>query len=186
LLDKCVYPFGIDPIWSVASNDLNFTNSLKMKIAVIIAVVHMTLGLVVKGLNCWQMKKKAHIIIDVLPQIVFLLAVFGYMDYLILYKWLREWSTPPPSIITTMINIPLELGATTDCCGGQPMWGMFGSTSQDKIQQFLFIVALITIPAMFILPLLYEWLVRRSKRVRESELDFKDELRLSEVNSKFN
>ena len=27
----CVYPFGIDPKWYIASNELNFFNSFKMK-----------------------------------------------------------------------------------------------------------------------------------------------------------
>lgn len=89
LREGCVYPVGVDPIWSVSANDLNFTNSLKMKISVIIAIVHMTLGLIVKGLNCWYLGKKIRIILDVLPQATFLLAIFGYMDFLIVYKWLH-------------------------------------------------------------------------------------------------
>jgi len=36
--EDCVYPFGIDPKWYIASNELNYFNSLKMKMAVIIGV----------------------------------------------------------------------------------------------------------------------------------------------------
>jgi hypothetical protein len=48
------------------------------------------------------------------------------MDFLIVYKWLNFWSpADAPSVITTMINIPLKLGKTEECCnGGQPMWGL--------------------------------------------------------------
>jgi len=46
-----VYGVGLDPVWAVAENNLNFVNSLKMKISVIIAVVHMTLGVFVKAGN---------------------------------------------------------------------------------------------------------------------------------------
>jgi V-type H+-transporting ATPase subunit a len=159
---------GVDPVWSISINDLNFTNSLKMKISVIIAVVHMTLGLVVKAINCWHLDKKIRILLDVLPQTIFLLAVFGYMDLLIVYKWLHQWTAYAPSIITTMIDIPLEIGSTTDCCGGQPMWGTYGDTSQDKIQLFLLVIALISIPAMFFLPLLHESLARKVRKRRES------------------
>ena len=49
--DECVYGFGLDPVWAVTKDNLNFTNSLKMKISVIIAVVHMTLGVFVKATN---------------------------------------------------------------------------------------------------------------------------------------
>lgn len=48
--------------------------------------------------------------------------LFGYMDFLIIFKWLQPWDemyddkTPPqqwaPSIITTMMNIGLEMGKT--------------------------------------------------------------------------
>lgn len=40
----CVYPFGFDPKWFRASNDLNYFNSYKMKFAVIIGVFQMTFG----------------------------------------------------------------------------------------------------------------------------------------------
>jgi len=30
-----------------------------------------------------------------------------------------------------MINLPLKLGKTQDCCGGQPLWGEPGNTSQN-------------------------------------------------------
>lgn len=54
----CVYPFGVDPAWGVASNNLNYINSLKMKISVIIAVVHMTLGVFIKATNAIYFRSK--------------------------------------------------------------------------------------------------------------------------------
>ena len=44
-----------------------------------------------------------------------MILLFGYMDFLIIYKWLQDWgynSAVAPSIITTMINLPLKLGKT--------------------------------------------------------------------------
>jgi V-type H+-transporting ATPase subunit a len=36
---ECVYPIGLDPKWYIASNELMFFNSFKMKFAVIYGVI---------------------------------------------------------------------------------------------------------------------------------------------------
>lgn len=53
----CVYPFGVDPVWGRAQNNLIFVNSLKMKISVIIAIIHMTMGIIVKAFNSRYFRK---------------------------------------------------------------------------------------------------------------------------------
>lgn len=55
---NCVYPFGVDPVWYRAENELMFMNSLKMKLAVIIGVIHMVFGIVLKGINTLHFKKR--------------------------------------------------------------------------------------------------------------------------------
>ena len=40
----CTYPFGLDPKWTVASNELAFVNSLKMKLSVILGIFQMCMG----------------------------------------------------------------------------------------------------------------------------------------------
>lgn len=39
IIPNCTYPLGLDPKWYIATNELSFMNSLKMKLAVIIGVV---------------------------------------------------------------------------------------------------------------------------------------------------
>jgi V-type H+-transporting ATPase subunit a len=87
----CVYPFGVDPIWGRSSNELVFVNSLKMKISVIIAIVHMTLGVIIKAYNSIYFKKKLDFYFEFIPQFLFLFLLFGYMDFLIIFKWLKLW-----------------------------------------------------------------------------------------------
>jgi len=50
---------------------------------------------------------------EFLPQIIVLLALFGYMDLMIIIKWLTNWEgqeSNAPSVITTMIDMFLNMG----------------------------------------------------------------------------
>lgn len=88
---------------------------MKMKLSVIIGVIHMTAGVLLKASNAMYFKSKMDFVFEFIPQILFLLLLFGYMDFLIIYKWTVDWGLFPanaPSIITTMINLPLNLGRT--------------------------------------------------------------------------
>lgn len=66
---------------------MQFTNSLKMKIAVILGVTHMMLGLGIKIINGIRRRKYLIIFTQTMPQIIFMLCTFVYMDFLIIYKW---------------------------------------------------------------------------------------------------
>ncbi len=65
--EGCVYPFGLDPKWYIASNELNFFNSLKMKMAVIIGVIQMSFGIILKGLNACYFNQPLDFIFEFVP-----------------------------------------------------------------------------------------------------------------------
>jgi V-type H+-transporting ATPase subunit a len=110
----CTYPFGVDPAWERSSNELQFVNSLKMKLAVILGVIHMVFGIGLKAVNCLHFGRKIDFYFEFIPQMMFMVLIFGYMDFLIVFKWLKYYSptqvNSAPSIISTMINIPLKMG----------------------------------------------------------------------------
>jgi len=68
-----------------------FTNSLKMKMAVIIGVIHMIFGLFLKLYNCIRKKKYLDMFVLAIPQLIFMICTFVYMDYLIIYKWMNNY-----------------------------------------------------------------------------------------------
>ena len=110
---ECVYPFGIDPIWGKSSNEITYINSFKMKMAVIIGVIHMMFGIFMRGWNNINTKSAIDFIFEFLPMTIFMSAAFVFMDALIIYKWLTDFSTingnEGVSIITIMINMPMGL-----------------------------------------------------------------------------
>lgn len=67
----------MDPIWAKAENNTTFINSLKMKLAVIIGVIHMLLGVFMKGCNAVQFKSKLDFFCEFVPQLIFLVLTFA-------------------------------------------------------------------------------------------------------------
>jgi len=58
-----------------------------MKISVIIAVLQMSMGILMKGFNAMYFKRLVDFFFEFIPQIIFLIALFGWMDILIIAKW---------------------------------------------------------------------------------------------------
>lgn len=114
--DDCVYPIGIDPAWYMGTNELTFLNSLKMKLAVILGILHMSLGICLKAFNATYFKNKLDFYFEFVPQIILMMVLFGYMDLLIIVKWCTDYSGhehEAPSVITSMIEMALNGGATS-------------------------------------------------------------------------
>eukprot|EP01130_Rhizamoeba_saxonica_P015557 TRINITY_DN7019_c0_g1_i1.p1 TRINITY_DN7019_c0_g1~~TRINITY_DN7019_c0_g1_i1.p1 ORF type:complete len:814 (-),score=177.13 TRINITY_DN7019_c0_g1_i1:30-2471(-) len=153
------YPFGVDPVWKGADNELLYYNSLKMKMSVILGVTHMLTGLLFKAMNGVYFDKKEDIWFEFLPQLLFLSSVFGYLCFLIFFKWtipFIENDQSHDSPLTTQ-SAPLLLNV---------LIYMFLPTKNDTqalysgqgiVQGILAILALICIPWMLIPKPLYLW-----------------------------
>lgn len=79
-------------MWQLATNELSFINSFKMKLAVLIGIVHMSAGVCIKAVNARFFKQRLDFYFEFIPQILFLILTFGYMDFLIIKKWLTDWT----------------------------------------------------------------------------------------------
>merc|ERR1711871_1176227 len=122
-----VYPFGLDPSWHNAENSLPFQNSMKMKFSVILGVSQMIFGAFLKTSNAIYFRKPLDFIFECIPMITFAFGFFGYMLFLIFYKWSIDWNNSPsgmaggynpPALINQLINMALSPGAVKD-----PLYG---------------------------------------------------------------
>uniref|UniRef100_A0A665V761 V-type proton ATPase subunit a n=1 Tax=Echeneis naucrates TaxID=173247 RepID=A0A665V761_ECHNA len=156
---KGPYPLGIDPIWNLAINRLSFMNSYKMKMSVILGIVHMTFGVILSTYNHLHFRKKYNLYLVFLPEILFLLCLFGYLVFMIFYKWLvfsAKDSRHAPSILIHFINMFLMQGNTI-----QPLY-----PGQAVFQVFLVVIAVLSVPVLLLgKPVYLYWLHNGSHRL---------------------
>ncbi|CAG2105342.1 unnamed protein product [Medioppia subpectinata] len=149
--DSLPYPFGIDPIWQVSTNKILFLNTYKMKTSVILGVIQMMFGVMLSIINHIHFKRYSNIFLEFIPQVIFLAGIFGYMDFMIFWKWFLYDSTNSgcaPSILITLINMFLfKSGTDTDPCYlSVPLY-----EGQTLVQTILIVVVVICIPWMLVI-----------------------------------
>lgn len=115
LMEGRTYPMGVDPVWQVADNKILFLNSFKMKMSIVFGVSHMLFGLAQSVVNYNHFKERSSIILQFVPQVIFLCLLFGYMVFMIFFKWIvfdpksEERFSPgcAPSVLVMFINMML-------------------------------------------------------------------------------
>lgn len=153
------YPLGIDPIWNLATNRLTFLNSYKMKMSVILGIIHMSFGVILSTYNHTYFRKKYNLYLVFLPELLFLLCLFGYLAFMIFYKWLffsAKDATQAPSILIHFINMFLMQGDAV-----QPLY-----PGQAGLQVFLMVIAVLAVPVLLLgKPVYLYWLHKGSHRL---------------------
>jgi V-type H+-transporting ATPase subunit a len=147
-----IYPYGVDPIWQLGTNKIIFLNSFKMKLSIIFGVLHMIFGVVMSTINYNHFKRRADIFLVFLPQVIFLVLLFGYMCFMMFFKWVTygpKLEAPyatycAPSVLIYFINMMLfgENKALYKGCEDYMFEG------QQQIQMIFVFVALLCIPWM--------------------------------------
>lgn len=159
------YPYGIDPAWQISSNKIIFLNSFKMKLSVIVGVLQMLFGVMISLCNHINAKSWTSIVFEFIPQLIFLLSLFGYMIILIFVKWLRTWSPPSnaPSILIDFINMFLMKYPNEN--EPQTIYLNPWYPHKQEIQTILLILALLQVPIMLLVkPIIKVFFSNRQKR----------------------
>lgn len=161
-----VYPIGLDPTWQVASNKIIFLNSYKMKLSIIFGVVHMIFGVCMSVINNVHFKRKVNIILEFMPQLIFLVLLFAWMVFMMFFKWVAYGpeNEPPfspgcaPSVLILFINMMLFKST-------EPPHGCneFMFDAQSTIQTVFVLISLLCIPWMLLGKPLYVICTRKNK-----------------------
>lgn len=155
-----VYPFGLDPGWHGADNALIFTNSYKMKMSIVLGVIHMSFALTLQIPNHLRFKRFSDIYTNFIPQMLFMQSIFGYLVVCILYKWSIDWSkspTAPPSLLNMLIDMFLSPGTVDSRTQLYP--------GQGLVQVMLLLIAAICVPWLLCVKPYLQW--REMKRIQE-------------------
>ncbi|TMW44882.1 hypothetical protein DOY81_010040 [Sarcophaga bullata] len=162
-----VYPLGLDPIWQLATNKIIFLNTYKMKLSIITGVLHMIFGVCMSVVNFVHFKRVSSIVLEFLPQILFLVLLFGYMVFMMFFKWVQysaqavdQPETPgcAPSVLIMFINMML-FKSTPPLLGCKE----FMFEGQNTLQMiFVFIALRFCIPWMLLGKPLYIMFTRKN------------------------
>jgi V-type H+-transporting ATPase subunit a len=169
------YPFGLDPIWQVSENKLKFINSYKMKMSIILGVIQMSFGVLLGLFNYVHFKRYFAIISDFIPQILFLLCIFGWLCVMMFVKWCMTYDPvyQAPSLLIATINMFLQFAqspkvtcfgeeeASGRCSVEDNQYSVFGPTQelatfQKAIQTIFVIIAVACIPWMLLVNPIYK------------------------------
>lgn len=182
------YPFGIDPIWMISENKIPFTNSFKMKMAVILGLMQMTFGTV---LGVWNhtyfkdrtgfppprsvlertLRRTLNIWAQFIPEIIFLLSLFGYLVFMIIYKWMLPLGAPygqraccSRSILILFINMFMPAPQQFDDKGHPkppPCYQQQLYDGQAGVQMVILLLALVSAPWLLCAKPLYLFYLSR-------------------------
>uniref|UniRef100_A0A8D3BZ81 V-type proton ATPase subunit a n=1 Tax=Scophthalmus maximus TaxID=52904 RepID=A0A8D3BZ81_SCOMX len=152
------YPFGIDPIWGMSNNKLSFLNSYKMKMSVIIGIIHMTFGVCLSFFNYLHFGKISSVFFVLIPELFFIVSLFGYLVFMVVFKWIAY--TPAQSKIAPSILIHfIDMFLFSDNPDNPPLYG-----GQSVVQKVLVVLALCSVPVLLVGKPTYEYITFKRRR----------------------
>lgn len=143
------YPIGFDPAWKASKTGLLFFNSYKMKLSIVLGVSQMVMGIILSYRNANFFKQRLEILYVFIPQMIFMNAIFGYLVFLIILKWLINANAAScsadafcnsPDLKSVLIGMFMNPGNIPD--------DMIMFRGQREIQFLFLVMAVIAVPWM--------------------------------------
>ena len=148
-----------------------------MKISLIFGIIHMSFGVMLSLWNKISKRQYAHIFLEFLPQLIFLLGIFGYLVLMIFIKWIyygANYDGPfsehcAPNLLITFINMMLMKTVETDlkmvdCHVNGMEYDVYMYPGQAGLQRFLLFFGVIQVPIILFGKPLHKLYTRRQSR----------------------
>ncbi|CAG5122024.1 unnamed protein product [Candidula unifasciata] len=181
--NSSAYLIGVDPIWQSAKNKILFLNSLKMKMAIILGVIHMLFGVCLSVFNHLHFRSYIDIFVKFIPELLFLGCLFGYLVAMIFYKWIMfdaSRASCAPALLIHYINM-FMFKYTSPINGELCDPNLTFYKGQDTTQYIMFFLAILSIPVLLIAKPVYVVVTRRSRAKKSDSYHPSDPLIFNEV-----
>ncbi|CAH0578068.1 unnamed protein product [Chrysodeixis includens] len=175
---RAPYPWGKDPVWALAKNKIMYENSTKMKLSIIVGVIHMIFGIILSFFNYRYFKNTYSIFLQFFPELIFLTLLFFWLVILIYLKWFwySAKSDDPdlgtscaPQILILFIDMAL-LAETKPVTEGCTRGYMF--KDQRTVQMSLLGLSMLCIPVLLLgTPIYKNKMNKRNKEMAEYKLE---------------
>ncbi|RVE45057.1 hypothetical protein evm_010291 [Chilo suppressalis] len=145
------YAWGLDPIWVLSTNKVMVENSIKMKLSIILGIIHMEFGVILSLFNHIYFKKFYLIYLQFIPELLLMTCLFAWLVILIYLKWFfymesseRFHGGCAPQILIIFIDMFLmvETKPVGEGCDAYLFEG------QRMVQMALVFIALICMPVL--------------------------------------
>ncbi|XP_026727864.1 V-type proton ATPase 116 kDa subunit a-like [Trichoplusia ni] len=173
------YPWGKDPVWALAKNKIMYENSTKMKLSIIVGVIHMIFGIILSFFNHRFFKNYSSIFLQFIPELLFLTLLFFWLVVMIYLKWFWYSAKSPdpelgtscaPQILILFIDMAL-LSETKPASEGCKFGYMFAE--QRFVQNILLLVSVMCVPLLlFGTPIYKNRLYKTKKKETEDQLEY--------------
>ncbi|MES1913065.1 MAG: hypothetical protein MHM6MM_005295, partial [Cercozoa sp. M6MM] len=162
-----VYAFGLDHAWYHTETHMVFFNSLKMKMSIVMGTAQMLFGLFLSLSNYVANKDKVSILLQFIPELIFLVAFNGFLCFGIFYKWTQEHIggvRELPSLITVIVSVFLNMGTVdSDEVLADPNATKLGNrllknhAAQESLHSIVLALMLIAIPWLLLGKPVFLW-----------------------------